>query len=138
MIQINNLISVKINEAKFKAIVKSILRKERRDPKSEISIAIVNAQKIRSLNKKYRKKNKATDVLSFVYSQTKNNLSGEIIICPQIVKKNAKYLGGNFQKELERTLIHGILHILGYDHEKSGGEEKIMRKKEEAYLKIKI
>ena len=138
MIQINNLTPVKISEGKFKKIVKFILRKEKRDPKSEISIAIVNNQKIRSLNKKYRNKDKATDVLSFTYSQSKNNLSGEIIICPQIIKKNLKDLGENFQKELEKVLIHGTLHVLGYDHEKSIREKKIMKKSEEIYLKIKI
>lgn len=135
MVEINNLAKTKINKKDFERIVKIIFRGEKKSLDSDISIAIVSPQKIRSLNKKYRKKDKPTDVLSFVYSQHKKNFSGEIIICPRIVKKNSKDAGENFQKELKKVLVHGALHILGYDHEKSAREEKIMRKKEEFYFK---
>ncbi|PIR71400.1 MAG: rRNA maturation RNase YbeY, partial [Candidatus Nealsonbacteria bacterium CG10_big_fil_rev_8_21_14_0_10_37_25] len=85
--------------------------------------------RIRKLNKKYRGKNRMTDVLSFP-----DNGLGEIVICLREVKKNAKKFGSSFKKELSTCLIHGILHLLGYDHEKSVEEVKKMRDREEYYL----
>ena len=77
-----------------------------------LSIALVGPNRIKALNRKYRKKNQATDVLSFQYDD-----SGEVVICPQEVKKNAQQFKLTFQKELVRVLTHGILHILGYNHQ---------------------
>jgi len=59
---------------------------------------------------------------------------GEIVICLSEVKKNAKRFSLTFEKELARVLIHGILHLLGYDHEKSKEGEREMEKKENYYL----
>jgi len=59
---------------------------------------------------------------------------GEVVVCLEAVKKNAKKLDLDYNKELARVLIHGILHVFGYDHEKSEKEAKKMRKKEEYYL----
>ena len=73
---------------------------------------------IRELNRKYRQKNKATDILSFQYGN-----AGEIVICLKEVKKNARRFQSTFKKELARVLIHGILHILGYSHQTMPGKE---------------
>ena len=93
----------------------------------EISLVLVSAQKIQEINKKYRRQNKPTDVLSFAGLN-------EIFICPQVVKKQAKEFGVSFNRELARALIHGILHLKGYDHEKSRKEAERMRKLEEKIL----
>jgi len=108
----------------------------------ELSIALVGQGRIRELNKKYLGKNRATDVLSFGQNQkpkTKkqelNELGlGEVVICLREVKKNAKRYGTTFEKELAKVLIHGILHLLGYDHEKSEMEAEKMEEKENYYL----
>ena len=110
----------------------------------ELSIALVGPAKIKKLNKEYRKKNKITDVLSFLYSSEAkgeeermffdHNDAGEIVICPQQVKKNAGKYNSTFKKELTRVLIHGILHLLGEDHETSKLKAKKMEEKEEYYL----
>jgi len=111
----------KVDEEFLKGLAKKVLQGE--DKKEmELSMALVGQGRIRELNKKYRKKNKATDVLSFQYDG-----SGEIVICLREVKKNAKKFKSTFKKELARVLIHGILHILGYDHEG-------MKEKENYYL----
>ena len=60
---------------------------------------------------------------------------GEIVICPQVIKKNAKKFKSPFKKELVRVLIHGILHLLGHNHEKSKKDAKIMEEKQDFYLK---
>ena len=101
-----------------------------------ISLAFVEKEEIKKLNKKFRKKNKATDVLSFELND--KEYLGEIIICPEVVKENAKKYGVAVKYEMIKVFVHGILHLLGYDHEKSKKEEKIMEEKQEKYLsKIK-
>lgn len=92
-----------------RAAKKALAEKNKKE--LELSIALVGQTRIKELNKKYRKKNKATDVLSFNYDG-----SGEVVICLQAVKKNAKRYNSTFKKELVRVLTHGILHILGYNH----------------------
>ena len=62
--------------------------------------------------------------------------SGEVVICLRQTLKNAKRIGSVPEKELARVLIHGILHIIGYDHEKNKAEAERMEKKQEDYLKL--
>lgn len=130
MIEINNA-SAKfrnIDKSFLKKIARSILLKEYPKKDIELSIVLVDSKTIRALNRKCRKKDKATDVLSF--GSAKEELP-EIVICPEEVEKNAKE---SFKKELAKVLIHGILHIMGYEHEKKESEAKIMFKKQEEYL----
>jgi len=121
MIEVNNLTTNKVDEEFLRGLAMKVLQGENKKI-VDLSIALVGQGRIRELNKKYRKKNKVTDVLSFQYDK-----SGEVIICLREVKKNAKKFGSTYKKELARVLIHGTLHILGYDHEK-------MKKKEVRYL----
>jgi len=109
MIEVNNLSTYRINENFLKNIAGKSLKREKK--KIDLSIALVGQMKIRELNRKYRKKDKATDVLSFQYGE-----AGEIVICPEEVKKNAEKYQSTFKKELARVLTHGVLHILGYSH----------------------
>jgi len=143
MIEINNLTPKGIvSQITFKELRKAgekVLKKEK--IKGDLSVVFACQARMKSINKKYRGKDKATDVLSFGYKTKIQNpklldkeLLGEIVICPDIVKKNAKKFDLDYNKELTRALIHGILHILGYDHEKSKKEAEEMRKKEEKYL----
>jgi len=122
MIEINNLTTVSIDEEFLKKVAEKVLEGEK--AKGELSIALVGQGRIRELNKKYRGKNRVTDVLAFP-----SNGLGEIVICLREVKKNAKRFGSSFEKELATCLIHGILHLLGYDHEK-------MEEKQKYYLLI--
>jgi len=90
---------------------------------------------MRKLNKKHRGKNKVTDVLAFPAKDSKHNNLGEVVICTREVVKSAKRLNSEFKKELITILIHGTLHILGYDHEKSEAEAKKMEQKQNQYIK---
>ncbi|MFH1841498.1 MAG: rRNA maturation RNase YbeY [Candidatus Nealsonbacteria bacterium] len=131
MIEINNLIKKRIDEKFFKKIAEKVLKEEKKE-KTNLSIAFVEQKRIKELNKRYRGKDKATDVLSFSNQEAKIPAPeglGEIVICPQKVRKIS------FNKELSRVLIHGILHLLGYDHEKSKKEAELMEKKQELYLR---
>ena len=144
MIEINNLTKFSINEKSFKKLTNDVLIGEGKKG-TVISIAFIKEEEIKKINKQYLKKDYPTDVLSFSeaevnYSEKKEQIDvsilGEIVICPRQVEKNAKELGFTFKKELNRVLIHGILHLLGYDHEGSEKEAKRMRKKEDYYLKL--
>lgn len=138
MVEINNLTATKVKEEFLKRIAEDVLKNEKKE-NSYISVALVEESRIKELNKKYRKKNKPTDVLSFnqIESGSLSKLKGlgEIIICPRQVKKNALKLKIDFEKELVFCLIHGILHLLGYDHEVSQSESEKMAKKEDSHLK---
>ncbi|MDD4358489.1 MAG: rRNA maturation RNase YbeY [Candidatus Pacebacteria bacterium] len=126
MIEVNNLTSRSIDEKRIKSIILETLKKENRGTYRDISIAILSQDEIRKINRDYRKLDEPTDVLSF---EGEGNFLGEIIICLSEVQKN----GDNFEDELKRVLIHGTLHLLGYDHEKDQGE---MLKKQEEYFSL--
>jgi len=130
MIEINNLTAVRIDEEFLREISQKVLREEKRG-KANLSVALVGQRRIRELNKKYRGKNRVTDVLSFPDGEMG---LGEIVICPGEVKRNAKRFNLTFEKELVRVLIHGILHLLGYGHEKSETETKKIEEKQNYYL----
>ncbi len=144
MIEVNNLTTNPIDEEFLKKIAQKVLEGEHRSG-AELSIALVGQGRQRELNKRYRKKNRVTDVLAFPESKIllekfkvgfarKIKGLGEIAICLGEVKKNARKYNSTFERELSRVLIHGILHLLGYDHEKSEREAEKMKKKEEYYL----
>jgi len=129
MIGINNLVANPIDKNLVKKICGEILKGEKKK-KTELSVVFLSPGRIKKLNKEYRKKNRPTDVLSFLY----NKKEGEIVICPEEVKKNAKRYNSTFKREMARVLIHGLLHLFGYNHEKSKKEAQSMEKKELYYL----
>ena len=133
MVEINNLTFTPIDEKFFKKLAHNVLKGEGKK-NFELSIALVGQKRIRRLNKQYLGRDYSTDVLSFPGSKEINFL-GEIVICSQEVKKNAERFNLVFKKELARVLIHGILHLLGYEHEKSLKQAGEMREKEDYYFK---
>jgi len=142
MIEINNLTNFVVDKKIFSTVAKKVLLGENRETKT-LSLAFVDKEEIKKLNKKYRRKNKPTDVLSFLLDEPFGSTQGkkylgEIIICPDIVKENAKKYKISARQEMMKVFVHGILHLLGYEHEKSQKEAEIMEKKQEKYLsKIK-
>lgn len=111
-------------------ICKRILASEQRE--AMINIVFVKLEKIAEYNK-YRNVEGPTDVLSFGYDSP--GLLGEIYVCPQYVRENAKYFKVSFGEELTRVCVHGILHLLGYDHETSESDAKKMFEKQENYVR---
>lgn len=90
--------------------------------KVEISVNLIGEGKIRSLNKKYRNKDKPTDVLLFPLGDG----NGDIFICLSIAKKQAKGENVSIEDKLAQLTVHGFLHLAGYDHEKSDKDAKKM------------
>lgn len=131
MIEINNLTKFTVDKKSFSQVAKIVLKGENKEMAS-LSLAFVNEKEMQKLNKNFRGKNKPTDVLSFDLQD--GNYLGEIVICPKVVKDNAKKYGVLAKKEILKVFIHGILHLLDYDHEKSEKEAQIMEKKQDLYL----
>ncbi len=127
----------KLNKTFLKKVVATVLKKEKK-PKATVEIVFLSENQIEKLNFSYRGKKEPTDVLSFSKAELfpgedKNHL-GELAVCFSYIKKNTKRLGEEPQKELARVLIHGILHLLGYNHKRGGRDSKIMIAKQETYL----
>src|SRR3989344_7852845 len=81
----------------------------------ELTVVFLNPKEAKKTNKRFRGKDYATDVLSFDGMSPEH--LGDLVMCPQVLKKQAKEHGLSFQEELGYMLLHGILHLLGYDHE---------------------
>jgi len=141
MIEINNLTTNLINREFVEKVADAVLKGEHSLKKEEnLSFAFVSRDRIRELNKRYRKKNYSTDILSFPLRSkfpAADKLEaplGEIVVCFDEVKKNARRFKSSFEKELARVIIHGVLHILGYEHEGSKKDRQKMEGKEKYYL----
>jgi probable rRNA maturation factor len=114
---------------------------------AEISVTFCDNAYIKEINKKYRNKNSATDVLSFPmydYPEDEGELFpgdealslGDIVISVERAKKQAEEIGNSFEREVAFLCVHSVLHLLGYDHELGPDEEKEMFAKQEDILKI--
>ena len=111
---------------------------------AELSILLTDNNDIQELNKRYLKKDKPTDVLSFPMRDFNSKpltpdsefILGDIVISIETAKAQAKENDVTLDEEMARLLIHGILHLLGFDHEKSGKEALRMEKEEERLLEI--
>ena len=124
MIDIVNLDKdFKVDKKLLESIVRKVLKGEK--VKKNIEVAFVKKKEIKALNKKYRRKDKATDVLSF---GTIDDVLPQIVICIEIVKKNAKEDNIPFKQELSKVLIHGILHLMGMNHVKTKEAEEMLQK----------
>lgn len=145
-VEINNLTAVEVDEVLVKKIIEAVLKGEGVDTRGDVSIAFIGPGRMRKLNKTYRKKNRVTDVLSFANAKVgfekfkigptqKTEGLGEIVICLREVAKNAKKENNTQEQELIRVIIHGVLHLLGFDHEQSATEAEKMEKKQEQYLR---
>jgi probable rRNA maturation factor len=105
--------------------------------RAELSIVLVSDPQIKRLNKLYRNKDKPTDVLSFPIGEKVNGwlILGDIVISVDTARRQAKEFGYSLEEELKRLLVHGLVHLLGYDHELGGEEEKKFFELEEFVLK---
>ncbi len=114
----------------FKKIVNTVVGRTYQN--SEVSITLVDDDEIRKINRKYRKINKPTNVLSFELSDP--FLLGDIFISLDTVRAQAKEAGISFDAHVAHMVVHGVLHLLGYDHIDDNDAE-IMEKKETKILK---
>ncbi len=101
----------------------------------ELSILLIDDQRMTELNSQYRNRNKPTNVLSFPLSDDSNdNLLGDIVISLDTARQEAQLKNITMHKRLQTLLVHGLVHLLGYDHERSVQEALDMEKKERKLL----
>ncbi|MFP5518846.1 MAG: rRNA maturation RNase YbeY [Bdellovibrionia bacterium] len=111
--------------AKVKEIYRELVRRKIKiKAQQQLTVVFLDLEPARELNFRYRQKSYATDVLSFDGSSPEE--LGELVLCPQVLKEQAREHGLTYQQELTYMVLHGILHLLGYDHEKSKRQEKVM------------
>ena len=149
---------MKINFEKVGFLYKNLIKKIYRQAEimtnndldgTIVTVSFVDEKRIRQLNNEYRKVDKPTDVLSFpmldiVYPQKVQEFIqeeapdgslylGDVVICPKIAKRQARDFGHSKKREIGFLALHGLLHVLGYDHIKEE-DEKIMQKTAENIL----
>ncbi|MDM7994813.1 MAG: rRNA maturation RNase YbeY [Acidobacteriota bacterium] len=98
----------------------------------ELSIAFIGPGEMQTINARYLGHDYATDVLSFCYGDLRldgRTFLGEILIAPQVAAKQAARFGMHPEKELRKLLVHGILHLLGYNHETDRGQMQRLQAK---------
>jgi probable rRNA maturation factor len=108
---------------------------------AELSILIVDDPQIAILNKKYLHRNGPTNVIAFPmrtdqFSNINPELLGDVVISIETAEKEGKNIGISMEERFTQLLVHGILHLLGYDHETSEQEADKMEKKSEEILKL--
>jgi len=120
-----------VKRARLKALTKLLLQSEGRPASTQVSLLLCSDDLIRELNCVYRGKDSPTDVLSF--PQNDPTLLGDVVISLDTAARQARELGCDLQDEVERLLVHGLLHLLGYDHE-TDEDAAVMREREDALL----
>jgi rRNA maturation RNase YbeY len=105
---------------------------------AELSLVLVSDPVMNELNRTWRGKNRPTDVLAFAQREggaAPAGLLGDVVISVDTARRQAAELGHSLAAEGERLLVHGLLHLLGYDHERSTPEARRMQRKERALLR---
>jgi probable rRNA maturation factor len=118
------------------AILKAMEQK-----RAELTVVLVDDPAIHELNRRYRKKNAPTDVLAFAMREGlrvpgDEHGIGDVVISLDTAERQARRRRKTIAAEVRTLLIHGVLHLLGYDHEKSEAEAKRMRARERALAKL--
>jgi probable rRNA maturation factor len=155
VIVVNNQTEFEINENKIKKISDFLFKKLENEESSELNVVFIGSDEIKDVNKKYRNIDKKTDVLSFSYLDDKKIFGfiddaesfrdefgfftvGEILICPAVAQENIKTYNKEWdlEKEIVFLIIHGLLHVYGYDHEKEDKKKKMEQKQEEILKEV--
>lgn len=124
MVEINNTTRSKINLILVKKVVEFFLKYYKKTSKT-ISLAFVGDGKMKELNNQYRQKNKTTDVLAFPEGKKEEVFLGEIIINYSQIRRQAKKFSETAEEELIFILMHGLLHLIGYEDSTEKGAQEM-------------
>ncbi len=118
-------VQARVSGAPPAARVQSVLRRAARasgSPAREVSVLFCADGRMRGLNRRYRGKDKSTDVLAFPANAEAAGFMGDIVISVPYAGREARRRGETRAREIDRLLLHGFLHLMGYDHETDDGE----------------
>jgi probable rRNA maturation factor len=129
---------VRVELPSLEKFVRKVKRELRLDGR-ELAICLVSNAEMARLNKTYRGKQGPTDVLSFsasveaAFRRASSKSLGDIAIAPMVARRNAKRYGRTLRDELRILILHGVLHLMGYDHELDSGQmerrERLLRRR---------
>ena len=120
--------SLGFDEVTLSSLARHALTAEDVDEGAELSLLFVEADHIRKLNNRFAGNDYPTDVLAFPMMEDDDDgslLLGDVVICPEVAQKNAAELGHGLQDELAALVVHGTLHLLGYDHQREDDKAKM-------------
>jgi probable rRNA maturation factor len=113
-----------IDSKKVSNIAKKVIEKELADTEiGSLNILLTDDAEITSINKQFRNKEESTDILSFGYGLEEEPI-GDIVISLERISEQSQEFGNSFEEELLSITIHGVLHVLGYDHEGDDTEDE--------------
>jgi probable rRNA maturation factor len=114
--------------------VRHVLRAEGRS--ASVAVTFLGPRRMRRMNAEYKHHDRPTDVLSFALPLPDGSLSGDVYVCPYVAAREARSRGLRVREELVRLVVHGTLHVLGYDHpEGEDRTESTMWRRQERYVK---
>ena len=124
-------LTIKKNLSFSKDVVKHLSRVVQKKLPADVVIVAVSEKESWRLNRMYRQKDKPTNVLSFFYGKE----YGEIIVCPTVIRREAKAQGNSFAYQMTWMIVHGMIHLSGVHHEASASKAKRFEKIEQRVLK---
>lgn len=122
-----------LDEQRLAALARHVLSAEKVDGTAELSVLFVTSDHIRQLNARFAGEDHPTDVLAFPMMEEEDGalLLGDVVVCPKVAEKNAAQLGHGLPAELDALVVHGTLHLLGYDHQDAEDKTKMDRRMNE-------
>ena len=122
----------------LKKISKSVLKRLEAAQDTELSITFIDDSKMRELNRSYRSIDRTTDVLSFPQGEGPDEtLLGDVVISLDTALRNSRRYGISRDEEIRKLLVHGVLHLFGYDHKKKKERDEMREKEREILLALK-
>ncbi|MDQ7051646.1 MAG: rRNA maturation RNase YbeY [candidate division KSB1 bacterium] len=123
----------KLKKQPFRRLASAVWQAHQKDG-CDLTITFVTTDAIVDLNQRYLQRSYQTDVISFnLGADPEGKTIGDIYICPEVARENAEYYGCSFEEELARLVIHGVLHVIGYD-DATDTEREAMRRLENKFL----
>lgn len=147
MLDITIINETEYDSSEYEAIIHKVFneveKQEKIDKDYEVSVIFVSKAKIQEINKTYRNIDKETDVISFSYLEDTEKFTnittlGDIFICLDIMKEQAKMYNHSEEREVAFLAVHGLLHLLGYDHEDQEAEKIMFQKQEDILNNLNI
>jgi rRNA maturation RNase YbeY len=116
------------------AVIRAVLRGERR--RAAVSLRFLGRDQMRELHRRFRGASGPTDVLAFALRGPADVVVGDVYVCPWVAAREARARGVPLREELVRDIVHGVLHVLGYDHPEGPTRERsAMWRRQERYVK---
>ncbi len=124
---------VPVDEDRASAIARHALTEEDIEDSAELSVLFVTPEHIQHLNARFADENHATDVLAFPMMEDDdgNLVLGDVVVCPDVAGKYAARKGHSLTDEIDNLVVHGILHLLGYDHQNDEEAARMRRRTEQ-------